>query len=69
MMRHTGHSFLKLVKNELARLVLVCQIKFDIVLKSVKYDLLQLRNEFTKLESEKKIKKILLISCVNIFQF
>ena len=48
-------SLEKLVKSEYARLVIDYQNKYDIVLNNINYELLDLKNKFTKLESDLEI--------------
>ena len=62
MMAHTEYYLLKLSKDELESLILDYQVKFDDVLKSVKGDMFEMKKEFTKLESELRYLKILLIT-------
>ena len=47
----------KLGKSDLARLVICYQNKFDPALNNINYELLDLKNKFTKLESDLKISR------------
>ena len=56
-MAHTLASREKLGKSDLAKLVIDYQNKFDIVLNTINSELLDLKNRFTKLESDLEISK------------
>ena len=56
-MAHTEQSLSKLSKDDLARLVLDYQGKFDSVLKTVKDDICEMKTKFTALESELHVSK------------
>ena len=56
-MDHTEHSLLKLSKDELARLVLDYQGKFNSVLQSLKDDVSEMKSIFNALESELQVSK------------
>ena len=56
-MAHTEQSLSKLSKDDLTRLVLDYQGKFDSVLKTVKDDICQMKTKFTALESEFHVSK------------
>ena len=56
-MRHTEQSLSKLSKDDLARLVLNYQAKFDLVLKTVKNDICEMKTKFNVLESELHVRK------------
>ena len=56
-MAHTEKSLSKLLKDDLARLVLDYQGKFDSVSKTVKDDICERRTRFTAVESELYISK------------
>ena len=51
-MDHTKQKLSKLLKVNLARLVLCYQGKFDLVLKTAKDDICEIKTKFTALESE-----------------
>ena len=59
-MAHTLASLEKLGKSDLARLVMDYQNKFDTVLNNINSELLDLKNKFTKLESDLKFPKMLI---------
>ena len=54
-MANTEHSLLKLSKDQLAKLVLDYQGKFNSVLQSLKYDVSDMKSNFNVLESECRI--------------
>ena len=56
-MPHTEQSLSKLSKDDLARLVLNYQAKFDLVLKTVKNDICEMKTKFNVLESELHVRK------------
>ena len=56
-MTHTLASPKKLGKSDLARLVMDYQNKADTVLNNINSELLDLKNNFTKLESDLKISR------------
>ena len=56
-MAHTLASLEKLGKSDLARLVIDYQNKFDTVLNNINSELLDLKNKFTKLESDLEISR------------
>ena len=56
-MVHTEHSLLKLSKDELARLVIDYQGKFNSVLQSLKDDVREIKSKFNVLESELQVSK------------
>ena len=56
-MAHTLASLEKLGKSDLARLVMDYQNKFDTVLNNINSELLDLKNKFTKLESDLEISR------------
>ena len=56
-MAHTVASLEKLGKSDLARLVMDYQNKFDTVLNNINSELLDLKNKFTKLESDLEISR------------
>ena len=56
-MDRTEHSLLKLSKNELARLVLDYQGKFNYVLQSRRDDVCEMKSKFSVLESELQVSK------------
>ena len=56
-MDHTEHSLSKLSKEELARLVLEYQGKFNYVSHSLKDDVSEMKSEFNVLESELQVSK------------
>ena len=56
-MPHTEQSLSKLSKDDLARLVLNYQAKFDLVLKTVKNDIYEMKTKFNVLESELHVRK------------
>ena len=56
-MAHTLASREKLGKSDLAKLVIDYQNKFDTVLNTINSELLDLKNRFTKLESDLEISK------------
>ena len=56
-MAHTLASLEKLGKSDLARLVIDYQNKFDTVLNNITSELLDLKNKFTKLESDLEISR------------
>ena len=51
-MTHAEQSLSKLSKDDLSRLVLDYQSKFDSMLKTVKNDISEMKTKFTALESE-----------------
>ena len=56
-MSHTEQLLSKLSRNDLVRLVLDCQGKFDSVLKTVKDDICELKTKFTALQSGLHVAK------------
>ena len=56
-MDYTEHSLLKLSKDELARLVLDYQSKFNSFLQSLKDGVSEMRSTFNDLESEMQVSK------------
>ena len=56
-MDHTEHSLLKLSKDELARLVLDYQGKFNSVLQSLKNGVSEIKSKFNVLKSELHVTK------------
>ena len=56
-MAHTIASLEKLGKSDLERLVMDYQNKFDTVLNNINSELLDLKNKFTKLESDLEISR------------
>ena len=56
-MAHTLVSLEKFGKSFLARLVIDYQNKFDTVLSNINSELLELKNKFTKLESDLEISR------------
>ena len=56
-MVHTEHSLLKLSKDDLARLVIDYQGKFNSVLQSLKDDVREIKSKFNVLESELQVSK------------
>ena len=56
-MAHTLAYLEKLRKSDLARLVMDYQNKFDTVLNNINSELLDLKNKFTKLESDLEISR------------
>ena len=56
-MAHTLASLEKLGKSDVARLVMDYQNKFDAVLNNINCELLDLKNKFTKLESDLEISR------------
>ena len=56
-MAHTLAFLEKLGKSDLARLVMDYQNKFDTVLNNINSELLDLKNKFTKLESDLVISR------------
>ena len=56
-MAHTLAFLEKLGKSDLARLVMDYQNKFDTVLNNINSELLDLKNKFTKLESDLEISR------------
>ena len=56
-MVHTLASLEKLGKSNLTRLVIDYQNKFDTVLNNINSELLDLKNKFTKLESDMEISR------------
>ena len=59
-MVHTLASLEKLEKSDLARLVMDYQNKSDNVLNNINSELLDLKNKFTKLESDLKFPEMLI---------
>ena len=59
-MAHTEQSLSKLSKDDLARLVLDYQGKFDSVLKTVKDDICEMKTKFTALEPELHVSKMVI---------
>ena len=59
-MVHTLASLEKLEKSDLARLVMDYQNKSDTVLNNINSELLDLKNKFTKLESDLKFPEMLI---------
>ena len=59
-MVHTLASLEKLEKSDLARLVMDYQNKSDNVLNNINSELLDLKNKFTKLESDLKFPEMLM---------
>ena len=57
LLAHTLASLEKLGKSDLARLVMDYQNKFDTVLNNINSELLDLKNKFTKLESDLEISR------------
>ena len=60
ILAHTLASLEKLEKSDLARLVMDYQNKSDNVLNNINSELLDLKNKFTKLESDLKFPKMLI---------
>ena len=56
-MAHTLAFLEKLGKSDLARLVMDYQKKFDTILNNINSELLDLKNKFTKLESDLVISR------------
>ena len=56
-MAHTLASLKKLGKSDLARLVIDHQNKFDTLLNNINSELLDMKNKFTKLESDLEISR------------
>ena len=56
-MDHTQHSLLKLSKDELARIVLDYQGKFNYILQSLKDDVSKMKSKFNVLESKLQVIK------------
>ena len=56
-MVHTEHSLLKLSKDDLARLVIDYQGKFNSVLQSLKDNVREIKSKFNVLESELQVSK------------
>ena len=56
-MDHTEHSLLKLSKDELARLIVDYQGKFNYVLQSLKDDVNEVKSKFNAVESELQVSK------------
>ena len=56
-MTHAEQSLSKLSKDDLSRLVLDYQSKFDSMLKTVKNDISEMKTKFTALESELHVSK------------
>ena len=56
-MAHTLASLEKLGKSDLARLVIHYQNKFDPIINNINYELLDLKNKFTKLGSDLNISR------------
>ena len=56
-MNHTEDSLLKLSKDELARLALVYQGKFNYVLQSLKDDVSEMKPKFNVLEFDLQVSK------------
>ena len=56
-MAHTLAFLEKLGKSDLARLVMDYQKKFDTILNNINSELLDLKNKFTKLESDLEISR------------
>ena len=56
-MVHTEHSLLKLSKDDLERLVIDYQGKFNSVLQSLKDDVREIKSKFNVLESELQVSK------------
>ena len=59
-MAHTLAFLEKLGKSDLARLVMDYQKKFDTILNNINSELLDLKNKFTKLESDLKFPEMLI---------
>ena len=56
-MAHTEQPLQELSKDDLARMVLDYQGKFDSMLKTVKDDICELKTKFTELQSELYVSK------------